>query len=104
MRIEELEKATDLLYEYHHTDELLKKSKETQAAVIVLHDKIRKTNIDAEKFQYRKEIVDSIQNLASYPHRTEYKFMHDVLTLGLDAAIIELEYKLKGIKQQIEKL
>lgn len=104
MKIEDVEKAIDLLYEYHHTDELLKQSKETQAAVAILSHKIRNTIINAEQFQYRKEIVDNIQRLLSSPHRTEYKFKHDVLMCGLNEAVTRLEYKLKGLKQQIEKL
>lgn len=104
MKVENVEKAIDLLHEYYHTDELLKKSKETQAAVVVLFDKIRKTNIDAEQFQYRKEIVDNIQRLLSYTHHTYYIFETDVFKCGLDVAVINLEYKLKRLKQQIEKL
>lgn len=104
MKVEDVEKAIDLLYEYHRTDELLKKSKETQDAIAVLSDKIKKTNITAEQFQYQKEIVDSIEKLIHYPHLTEYKFKQDVLIYGLDMAVTKLEYKIKELKHKIEKL
>lgn len=104
MRVEDVNKAIDLLYEYHYIDELLKKSYETKASVAVLSDKINNTNIDAEKFQYRKEIVDSIQKLISYTHRNDYEFKHDVLIYGLDMAVIKLEQRFDIIKCEIEKL
>jgi hypothetical protein len=104
MKVEDVEKAIDLLYQYHYIDELLKKSYETKSSVAVLSDKINNTNIDAEKFQYRKEIVDSIQKLISDPYRNGYEFGQDVLMYGLDMAVIKLEQRLDIIKCKIEKL
>lgn len=105
MKIEDVGKAIDLLYQYHYNDELLKKSQETQAAVSMLCNKIRNTNVDVEKFHYRNEIVDKIQKLLSHPHRDlDYDFKHNVLMYGLDVATTKLEYKLKELKFKIEKL
>ena len=104
MKVEDVGNAIDLLHEYHFADTLLKKADNTKATVTVLSEKIRNTNIDAEKFQYRKEISDNIQNLILSSERDGYNFMHDVLMYGLDIATTKLEYKIKELKNKIEQL
>ncbi|MBR0335138.1 MAG: hypothetical protein IIX13_09415 [Bacteroidales bacterium] len=104
MKVEDVNKAIDLLHEYHFADTLLRKADETCATVTVLNEKIRCTNNESEKFYYRKEISDNIQNLISGSERDGYNFKHDVLMCGLAIAITKLEYKLKELKQKIEQL
>lgn len=104
MKIENTEKAIILLNEYYHNKELLKKAEETRANVAVLFDKIKDTNNDAEQFQYRKEIVDSIQKIISISKRDWCNFEYDVLALGFGIATTNLEFRVEALKQKIEKL
>lgn len=104
MKVEDVEKAIDLLYEYHFANDLLKKADETTANVATLFDKIKDTNNEVEQFQYRKEIVDSINKLISNSKRDRYSFECDVLTMGLGIATTKLECRLKNLKTKIELL
>lgn len=104
MKVEDVNKAIDLLHDYYYTDELLKRADKTQATVAVLSDKIKGTNNEVEQFQYRKEIADNIQRLISSSKPDRYNFEHDVLICGLAIAITKLEYKLKELKHKIEQL
>ena len=104
MKVEDVDKAIDLLHEYHFADTLLRKAEETCATVAVLNEKIKCTNNESEKFHYRKEISDNIQNLILSSEHDGYNFKHDVLMSGLAIAITKLEYKLKELKHKIEQL
>jgi hypothetical protein len=104
MKIEDVEKSINLLHEYSYIDSILERAKEVQYDVTILLDKIKNTVIDAEQFQYRKDITDKIQKLISYSYRDGHIFEQDVLMFGIEKAITKLEYKLKSLKNKIEEL
>lgn len=104
MKTENLDKALDLLIEYHNLIQLREKASETLHTVTELSDKLNQSIFEDEIAHCQIEIANNIQRLILNSERNLFNFKYYVLRYGLRIAITKLDLQLVELKCKIEKL
>lgn len=104
MKTENLDKAFDLLIEYHNLIQLRKEASETFHTVTELSDKLNQSIFEDEIAHCQIEIANNIQRLILNSERNRFNFKYYVLRYGLWIATTKLDLQIGELKRKIEQL